>query len=61
MKRIIRMLSIVMVVAGIGLTTAAKVAEAAKCCSDNGASCCTGACCWADSSTCTASACPPAV
>ncbi len=58
MKRVIRLLSIVMVVAGLGLTTAARVAEAAKCCAGNNSSCCSGPCCWADATSCQAAACP---
>lgn len=53
MKALLRIMSVVMVVAGLALASTPAL-QAAGCCSSNGACCVTspGSCCSADSSGC---------
>jgi len=53
-KRYLRVLAVIMFVGGLGLTSAARVAEAAQCCSGNNVCCSTkaGECCDANATSC---------
>jgi hypothetical protein len=55
MKKSIRILAVVMFLAGLGLTSAAEIARASYCCSGDGTWCRrnAGICCSADAISCT--------
>jgi len=57
MKIFTRIALIVMLSTGVGLTLA-STAYAPKCCTGDGAECCTGPCCSATECACTAGPCP---
>jgi len=57
MKVLARVIVVVMLFTGVGLTVA-STANAVRCCADDGTTCCQGACCWADATSCSAAKCP---